>query len=55
MNGATARGAVMGQNRNGIDQAGAVLFRYPPHSPALPDKKSPIHKRVGVVKQRQSS
>jgi hypothetical protein len=39
---ATAPGAVMGQNGNGIDQAGAVLFCYPPHSPALLDKKSSI-------------
>ena len=41
MNRSTARGAAMGQNGHRIHYAGVVLFYYPPHSPALPDKKSP--------------
>jgi len=55
MNGATARGAAMGQNGHRIDYAGVVLFCYCHPSPASPDKKSPTHKRVGVEEQRQSS
>jgi len=31
----------MSQNGHRIDDAEIVLFCYPPHSPALPDKKSP--------------
>jgi hypothetical protein len=42
MNGATARGAAMGQNGHRIDYAGVVLFSYPPRYPVLLDKKSPI-------------
>jgi hypothetical protein len=41
MNRSIARGAVRDQNGH-WDQTEVVLFGYPPHSPALPDKKSPI-------------
>jgi hypothetical protein len=38
---ATAPSAAIRQNGHRIDHAGLVLFCYPPHSPALPDKRSP--------------
>jgi hypothetical protein len=39
MHGATARSAVIGQNEHRVDHSRVVLLCYPPHSPALLDKK----------------